>query len=388
MAPKKKQKTEAVVDVRFDPEAVNKYVEIARQSHVDAPRLLDHIVESVNAYGDAFKWLEARTGDAAVYSNLATRLHARFPPLGHTAYLDAVPWPTGLTAAQLWMVSFDDSAGFSSFTDADLLGMIGLQMSKTCLADPSQQGIEALSMRVVTPKFAIKLVNGAGDILNHNIMPGSVGFVKGRKRTCAALALALACLDLDYDMLAKWPALWTSLCALHCTFQECGDERDQFLASMSISINNSMTRVRPPVTAWVRNMKFRFKMSNDVVEQTLDKYDANNKGSLISMLSKKERVAATTMVSKMPDSTVTTILDYCQRFGLGKRSAIGLDCLQSQLLRVGAQPVSGSVKWKDILTSTDTSVDFAVDRMLKDPQYTNMPPKRFYTTYPHNFLYS
>ncbi len=51
---------------------------------------------------------------------------------------------------------------------------------------------------------------------------------------------------------------------------------------------------------------------------------------------------------------------------MGRKSAISLDALQSDMLRIGAKPIRGTEKWKLILSTSTLSLDRAVTRWLKD----------------------
>ena len=334
--------------------------------HTDAVLLIDYITSAIGSFGSIFKWFDALTCDADSYSRLASKLNTYFEPLPDTTYLNTVPWPQGLCAIRTWMVGLQESDGFSVLGDEDIIAMIGLQLARTCQTNPQLPGIDALVIRPTEPKFDISCVTAVGDALAHSIKPGSVGFVKGRKRSAAALAIAIACVNLEYKMHEKWPLLYSSLCALHVTVQDCGDEQGQFLTSMSISVNTAATRVRPNIASWVQNIKFRLNLSGDGATRCLDMFDAKNKGSLISMLSKKERQAALTLVLWCPDLTVHTIIESIRTFGCGRKSPLGLDCLQSMFLRVGTKALSGTTKWKTVLTSTDASIHLGVARVLQD----------------------
>lgn len=123
-------------------------------------------------------------------------------------------------------------------------------------------------------------------------------------------------------MSANWPTLFQSLRAVHITYADMGGDEFAFFKAMSISVNAAATRTRPSVATWASNLRFRFKKDDDGVTQALDGFNASNKGSLVSQLTKKERFAVTTLVSWLPEGAVQFLLGYLRRVS-PKKAVIG-----------------------------------------------------------------
>ena len=90
-------------------------------------------------------------------------------------------------------------------------------------------------------------------------------------------------------------------------------------------------------------------------------------------MTKKEKKAVVTLVAHMPEAASRIILDNIKLRGMGRKSPMGLDALQSDKLRVGdgaSATVSArqrsSPKWIAILKTTDESVTSFLKRCFDD----------------------
>ena len=215
----------------------------------------------------------------------ATKMISKFQPLQSSRYTDG-KWTDGLTRAHLIQVSPYAKDGYSMVSFNDLLAMVAIQLRSGVLTDPANAGIDALAIRPTRCDLATRKLGE--DLLGSAAGIGSIAFVKGRKRSAAALVLAQCIMDEDYDVAEKWPTLWTSMRELHATVQGPFDEKENFLKSMRISVQSSITRTRPHIFVWVHNFR-QFGTDEQTTSSMLAQFDKDARGGLQAKLSKKER---------------------------------------------------------------------------------------------------
>lgn len=122
----------------------------------------------------------------------------------------------------------------------------------------------------------------------------------------------------------------------------------------------------------MNNIRNRFAKTLDAANQLIDRFNSKHVLATDMQLSKKERTAVVNLAFHTAPSFVDRLTAYLQKRAL-KSSAISLDGLQSEALKLGWTPkaVKGSAKWKEILKTTETSLLVATDRWIKD--YEDMP---------------
>ena len=109
----------------------------------------------------------------------------------------------------LWMLSWSEEDGFSLPSNDDMLLMISMVLTAGFLTDPATPGVEALSVRKgkrqespVLLEFITSVETESGTmnqkrIINEQVGIGSIGYIKGLKRSLAALAIVAAIVVLD-----------------------------------------------------------------------------------------------------------------------------------------------------------------------------------------------
>jgi hypothetical protein len=185
--------------------------------------------------------------------------------------------------------------------------MIALIISGTMKTDPAIPGIDALAIRPAGSQFAmkkLKLPDPDGTASQMTI--GSVGFIKGRKRTLAARAIAAAMLECEYDCATKWVTMWESLRVIHCAIKGPFDKRNDFFRSMSISITSSITRTRPHIMCWVKII-VELGLDDTGGIALMDSFDQQARGGLTARLSKKERLAIDTVAFQVHEAARTRL---------------------------------------------------------------------------------
>ncbi len=288
MPPAKKKPKTNVCGYKFEPDRYDEYVDTAVKSHTDASMVIDNIRSKIVEHGSLYNWFAHAVGpNEESQKAYALALHTAFPPIPDVIYLSDAEWGNGLTCLQLWNCGIRPTDGFSEFDDRALFGMISIQLANGLQTDPAEPGIEAISIRKVTPGCIATLEVNDVEI-NTNIKIASVGFVKGKKRIHAALAIALVLVDQNYDTQTNWPQLWQSLRKIHATVGTHHlDDEAAFLQSMSIGVNSSATRTRPPVFAWAVNIATRFGKISTV--QKLCWNDSTNSAKAVSCRNYRKR---------------------------------------------------------------------------------------------------
>ena len=259
MPPKKAGKVaRASGPVKFDPDKLEVYKAEVATAHRDGTKLFGHIEERLRKHGGPCEWLAKLTAADDDVIDYANQLYHKFPPPTGTS-INGAEWKQGLTTLHLFQLGFDPNTdGYSIPSCDECLTMIAIMLCRTCQTDPAIPGIEALSVVPSTSAMATKkhrlLCNGTEYPGYLHI--GAAAYVKGKKRSGSALAIAAAAIESGYDMQTEWPSLWNSLRCIHCTTtQSPGDDMANFINSLTISVTNSVLRQRPTVFAWVQNLK-------------------------------------------------------------------------------------------------------------------------------------
>ena len=214
----KKAKTDGLV--KFDAEKLSEYKDDAASAHADGLFLFEKMSEgfhdetSVDSFFAKFR---------ASPETLASQLYTAFPPIHGQDYFSGDWTVDGLTKLHLYQICFDLDESYNVPTFPEVMAMAALMLGNDCTTDPAIPGIDALAIKPSESSIAKRkeplVVSDA--VINAGVGIQSVGIIKGRKRSFAALAIAIAIIRAEYDCSSKWPSLWNSLRVLHATVKGC-----------------------------------------------------------------------------------------------------------------------------------------------------------------------
>eukprot|EP00973_Karenia_brevis_P075937 10550395-Karenia_brevis.AAC.1 len=136
------------------------------------------------------------------------------------------------------MFSTLEHDGYSVSAYDSFLYMVALVLSNGWQTDPLERpGIEPLQVKLKAPEDMpyrqfMKYTDGETEVQQcPNIAINSVAFVKGRKRTYAALAIVAAIKEIGVNIQEEWPALWQSLRTTHMVVTCYSDPQQEFAAA-------------------------------------------------------------------------------------------------------------------------------------------------------------
>ena len=300
-------------------------------------------------------------------------MYQAFPP-NSTDYFDGNWAKDGLTIFHIYQVGVAIQDGYQVPSVEELIAMTAIQIAGGCKTDPSIPGIDALAIKPSSSDIAKKNISLEidGGTINTGCGIQSVGFIKGRKRSWAALLLAIATLEMKYDVANRYPVLYQSLRGLHATVKGPFDDKADFLRSMQITVGSSITRVRPHIIVWVHNFR-RFGTDQSSTDTMCDEFDAHSIGGAQAKLSKKERYALHTLLFYMDPEVVDMIEEYLKQKGMSRKSYFTLDALTSPMWRLGMSPTGVTPKYERLLKTTPESEKLVAGRIIRDDQRT--PPQ-------------
>jgi hypothetical protein len=374
MAPKKAKSSRTSGPVKFDPDKLEVYKAEVAASHRDGAKIFGHVEEYLRKHGGPPEWLSSLTATDDDTTAYAAKLYKTFPPPQGTS-VNGVEWKQGLTTLHLFQLGFDpDKDGYSIPSCDEYLAMIAIMLCRGCQTDPAIPGIEALSVVPSASDMAkrqLRLVCDDTSYPNY-LHIGAAAYVKGKKRSGSALAIAMASIESGYDMQTEWPQLWNSLRCIHCTTTTSpADDITNFINSLTISVTNSTLRQRPTIFAWVQNLKKRFAVTSK--EQTLDimdKFDGEARGGLGSKLTKKERICVEALMIGMCTHATDRLLIYAREKGVTKKTAFGLDALTATMWSIDEAPRDVSPKYQALLKTTRRSTELVITRLIQDNEAT------------------
>lgn len=230
MSPRKRQKTgnQTTLDRAWDQEGIESVLDRAKTCHPLAETILSCIGENLEKHGSISKWIASLTADDQAMQTYATALNDLFPAEMGVTYLGCkdAAWPEGqLLHLQLWMLSWSEKDGFSLPSTDEVLLMVTLILGNGLQTDPSEPGVEALAIKkgVSDPVF-FKTGRAAGVEAaepHSHLGIGSVGYVKGLKRSLAALAIAVSVWTLKLENFHEsWPQVWMSMRTVTASYKK------------------------------------------------------------------------------------------------------------------------------------------------------------------------
>lgn len=252
--PRKRQRTSAqgqsTLDQAWETDKLQEVLTAAKSAHHLAEPILATITNAVEKHGNISGWIDSLTKTPEALQFWGRQLHTLFPPQMSRDYLGSQPggWPDNkLMPVHLWMLSWSEEDGFSLPSNDDMLLMISMVLTAGFLTDPATPGVEALSVRKgkrqespVLLEFITSVETESGTmnqkrIINEQVGIGSIGYIKGLKRSLAALAIVAAIVVLEIlNVHEMWPSLWMSFCTAIVTYSNT-DVDEAFLTAVDVT---------------------------------------------------------------------------------------------------------------------------------------------------------
>lgn len=241
---------QCTLDQAWEAEKLQEVMTAAKSVHALAEPILATITSAMEKHGTVSGWIDSLTKTSAELQFWGRSLYNLFPPRPSTDYLGAVSigWPeNNLVPVQLWMLSWSEEDGFSMPSNDEMLLMISVVLTSGFQTDPSMPGVEALSVRkgkrqespelleIITTTQSEGVEVPSKRIINEQVGVGGIGYVKGLKRSLAALAIAAALVHLEiHNLHEAWPSLWMSFNLVVVTYSNT-DVEDAFLTAVDVT---------------------------------------------------------------------------------------------------------------------------------------------------------
>ncbi|CAK9079952.1 FO synthase subunit 1, partial [Durusdinium trenchii] len=251
-----------------------------------------------------------------------------FPPSSHRNYADSFrPGPV---------------------TDSDLLGVerLAVFMPTDEWLDGTQGGLECLPP--LEPGSQL-------------LRPFSIGYVKGWRRSVAALIVMQGFKELDIDLDTLPRPIRASFGTIHGTAGEFQDAKQAVLTSRGITMSSTSVRKSPHCFNMLRQIQV-LKNAKAMESAEVDWNSASNVAKAFA-IGVKEATAVSCLTKVNPE--VCELLRAAIR---GMRPFLQHDVIAKECFNVGwsSGKISEFEAWRIQLTNTDELVALFVDRLIKD----------------------
>jgi hypothetical protein len=217
--------------------------------------------EVINLHGGPMQYLQQRYTTIESRQEFADALVAHFPRSGEIEYMCEKNFPPHKKGAKPIVLHVSDFS-FSDHASPTMPPSIktSLQIAEQCLIDGFVSDGDELKVSQPHPlrRDALKVSNA---LASNQLMPQTVGYVKGQARMHTLLTMLSLCIDDGVPIYQMHPKLFETVQTIYCVFISKANRKEEVFDNFKLS-NRGSIRKPPSCFTWVGSLR-KLDMNGD-----------------------------------------------------------------------------------------------------------------------------